>query len=121
MIRKLVLLACAAACGAPSAAPAQPEPSFHATCGDLRAALETLDGEDDQLVTIQIEGTLTAVESDGALVYMGLCGPPDPGVLCVTYADGGRRVGDLVVVSGNHSRYGPDHVLLDPCLHFPPD
>ena len=121
MVRKLFLLACGAACAVPSAAPAQPEPSFRATCSDLRAALATLEGENDQLVTIQVEGSLTTVQSDGALVYMGLCGPPDPAVLCVTYADGGRKVGDLVVVTGNHSQYGPDHVLLDPCLHFPSD
>lgn len=121
MVRKLVLLACVVACGTPSAAPAQPEPSFRSTCADLRAALKTLEGQDDQLVTIQIEGTLQTVQSDGALVYMGLCAPPDPQVLCVTYTDDGRRAGDVVLVSGNYSRYGPDHVLLDPCLHSPPE
>ena len=113
-------LACVVALTTPLAAVAQPEPSFRSTCGDLRASLRTLDMTGDPLVTIQVEGPLTMVQSDGALVYMGLCASPDPKVLCVTYADNGRKVGDLVVVSGSYSQRGPDHVLLDPCLHFVP-
>ena len=120
-IHRFAALACAIGFCAPRVALAQPEPSFRSPCRDLRATLRTLDMRGDPLVTIQVEGALTAVQSDGALVYLGLCAPPDPRVLCVTYADNGRRVGDMVVVSGAYSQRGPDHVLLDPCLHFPPE
>jgi hypothetical protein len=37
----------------------------------------------------------------------------------VTYADNGRERGDAVVVTGNYQQYGPDHILLDPCLQLP--
>jgi hypothetical protein len=117
----LAALVCAMTLGAPVAAVAQPEPSFRATCRDLRASLQRLDMRGDPLVTIEVEGPLTAVQSDGALVYMGLCAPPDPQVLCVTYADHRRKVGDVVVASGSYSQRGPDHILLDPCLHFLPE
>ena len=115
------LLAGSIAFWAPVGAVAQPEASFRSTCRDLRASLQTLDTRGDPLITIQVEGQLTMVQTDGALVYMGLCTPPDPQVLCVTYADNGRKAGDQVVVSGTYSQHGPDHVLLDPCLHFLPD
>jgi hypothetical protein len=72
-------------------------------------------------VTIQVEGRLTGVQSDGALVYMTLCAPPDPRVLCVTYSADERKAGDAAVLTGTYSRRGPDHILLDPCLHFTPD
>jgi hypothetical protein len=42
---------------------------------------------------------------------------PDPQVLCMTYADNGRQAGGTVVVTGNYQQYGPDYILLDPCLH----
>ena len=113
-------LAGVSAAGAPVAALAQPEASFRSDCAGLRAALDTLDTTGDPLITIQVEGRLTMVRSDGALVYLGLCEPPDPRVLCVTYADNGRKAGDRVVVSGAYGRLGPDHILLDPCLHFLP-
>ena len=105
---------------APVAARAQPDASFRSDCAGLRAALETLDTAGDPLITIQVEGRLTMVQTDGALVYLGLCEPPDPRVLCVTYADNGRKAGDRVVLSGAYGRRGPDHVFLDPCLHFLP-
>jgi hypothetical protein len=50
---------------------------------------------------------------------MLMCEPPDPQVLCVTYETGGRKRGDRVVLTGSYSRRGPDHILLDPCLHGP--
>lgn len=61
------------------------------------------------------------VQFDGALAYLGVCAPPDPQVLCVTYSTNGRTTGDVVVVSGAYSERGPNHVQLDPCLHFQPD
>jgi hypothetical protein len=52
---------------------------------------------------------------------MAMCSPPDPQVLCVTYSTGGRKAGDTVVLSGTYSPRGPDHILLDPCLHSATD
>ena len=100
-------------------ASAQPEPTFRATYAELRAATRTLEGRDEELITIQVVGPLREVMSDGALAYMLMCEPPDPQVLCVTYATGGRNRGEIVMFSGTYSRAGPDHVLLDPCLHSP--
>jgi hypothetical protein len=117
------IVAAALACSVigPSTAPrAQPEPSFRSTCRDLRASVRQLDSADDALVTIQVVGPLTAVHFDGAVAYMGMCSPPDPQVLCVTYSTDGWKKGDVVVLSGTYSQRGPDHILLDPCLHSPP-
>ena len=100
---------------------AQPDPSFRSTCAELRAAIEKLGHDGEQLVTIQVVGALTSVHFDGTLAYMVMCSPPDPQVMCVTYGTSGRKAGEVVVFSGGYSRRGPDHVLLDPCLHSPPD
>jgi hypothetical protein len=104
-----------------STAWAQPAPTFRATCGELRQALRDhrIDGE--ELVTIEVVGTLTIVRSDGALVYMGVCRPPDPEVLCVTYETGGRKAGERAVVTGAYIPRGPDYIQLDPCLHHDPE
>ncbi|WP_439496467.1 hypothetical protein [Bosea sp. (in: a-proteobacteria)] len=99
---------------------AQPEPSLRAGCGELRQALRRLEGKEGELITIQVEGALTMVRSDGALVYLALCRAPDPQVLCVTYAENGAKIGDRVVASGSYERVGPNHVKLDPCLHHAP-
>lgn len=99
---------------------AQPASSFTASCAQLRQALTQLQGKEGELTTIAVEGALTMVRSDGALVYLALCSAPDPQVLCVTYAENGSKVGDRVVVAGSYERAGPNHVKLDPCLHHPP-
>ena len=99
---------------------AQPAPSFRASCGELRAAITTLDRDDEALVTIEVEGALRQVHFDGVLAYLVMCAAPDPQVLCVTYATGGRKVGDRAAVTGAFTQRGPDHVLLDPCLPSPP-
>ena len=51
----------------PLPALAQPEPTFRATCGELRAAARALEGREEELVTIQVVGPLREVRSDGAL------------------------------------------------------
>ena len=100
---------------------AQPAPSFQARCGELRAAMAGLNGrEEDELVAIEVVGPLAFVRDAGGIVYLGLCGPPDPRVLCVTYETNGRKVGDRVVVTGSILPRGPDFVQLDPCLHNEP-
>ncbi|CAN7485408.1 hypothetical protein LJR090_004006 [Bosea sp. LjRoot90] len=115
------LLVVAAALAQPTALSAQPEPTFRASCAELRGALKTLAGRDGELITIQVEGPLTMVKTGAGLTYLGLCQAPDPQVLCVTYDDNGRKAGERVVVSGSWEQVGPDHVKLDPCLHHPPD
>lgn len=107
--------------GAATLAEAQPEPSLRATCRELRSAVQTLDLDAEKLVTIQVVGTLTTVQTDGALAYMAMCAPPEPQVLCVTYTTGDRKIGDRVVLSGTVSQPSPNHILLDPCLHSPPE
>ena len=100
---------------------AQPEPSFQATCGDLRAAIRKLDPKEESLVTIQVVGALTSAQTDGALAYLTMCSAPDPQVLCITYSTNGRQAGETAVLSGTYGARGPDHILLDPCLHFVPE
>jgi hypothetical protein len=118
---RLAFLAAAALLVGMVAARAQPEPSFRASCGELRAALKSLAGREGELVTIQVEGALTMVKAGAGLTYLGLCRAPDPQVLCVTYDDNGRKAGERVVVSGSWEQFGPDHVKLDPCLHHLPE
>lgn len=103
------------------AASAQPEPSFEATCRELRAALDELEVKEGEWVTIAVAGTLRAVEHDGTLGYMLTCAQPDPQVLCVTYEVNDYKAGDRVVLAGTLNRVDDDHVSLDPCLHYPPD
>lgn len=114
-------LACGVVVGLATALQAQPAPSLRATCGDLRAGVRSLDLDAEKLVTIQVVGTLTTVQTDGALAYMAMCAPPEPQVLCVTYTTGDRKIGDRVVLSGTVTQPSPNHILLDPCLHSPPE
>ncbi len=101
---------------------AQPAPSFLAKCGELRNAVANLKPKDGEaLITIEVEGELTTVKSDGALVYLLMCRPPDPMVLCVTYETNGRKAGERVILTGSYSQRGPNHILLDPCLHHLPE
>jgi hypothetical protein len=111
----------AIAIAASTAVEAQPAPSFRAGCDNLRAALRELDPKADDYFTIEVVGTLREVNSDGVLVYMLMCSPPDPQVLCVTYSSNDRKKGDRVILAGTYSERGPDHVMLDPCLHHAPE
>jgi len=111
------LVAAAAAGGAQ----AQPAPSLRSSCAELRQGIAALDPDPEKLVTIQVVGAVTAVQSDGALAYLAMCAPPEPQVLCVTYTTGNWKIGDRVVLSGSLSRPSPNHVLLDPCLHSRPE
>jgi hypothetical protein len=112
---------CLAAIAASSLAEAQPAPSFRASCQELRASLGKLGPKPDDYFTIEVVGTLRDVQSDGALVYMLMCAPPDPQVLCVTYSTNDRKKGDTVILAGTYNERGPDHVMLDPCLHHAPE
>jgi hypothetical protein len=110
-----------AALATSTAVEAQPAPSFRSTCGELRASIQQLDPKPDDYFTIEVVGTLTNVQSDGVLAYMLMCSPPDPQVLCVTYSTSGRKKGESVILAGTYSERGPDHIMLDPCLHLSPE
>lgn len=98
---------------------AQPAATFHATCGELRQAIIDHGIDASELTTIRVEGEITAIEGDGAVVYVLMCEPPDPYVLCVTYETNGNVAGDRVVIAGAYGPRDPDHIMLDPCLHGP--
>jgi hypothetical protein len=100
---------------------AQPEPSFRSTCANLRDSLNALNPTAEDYVTIEVVGRLDEIKSDGTLVYMLMCAAPDPRVLCVTYSVGDRKVGAQVILTGTYNDHGPDHVMLDPCLHHVED
>jgi hypothetical protein len=112
---------CLAAMAGSTAAEAQPAPSFRASCDTLRASIRELAPKPDDYFTIEVVGTLAEVQSDGVLVYMLMCAPPDPQVLCVTYSTNDRKKGDRAILAGTYSERGPDHVMLDPCLHHAPE
>jgi hypothetical protein len=99
-----------------SPAVAQPEPSFRATCGELRAKLAQVDLGGEQLITIEVADALTLVRPGPGISYLGMCAPPNPQVLCVTYGTGELKVGQRALLVGTLSPRGPDHLLLDPCL-----
>jgi hypothetical protein len=121
--RFALLLACVFAFAALAAsAAAQPAPRFQAACGELRAAMAGLKGrEADELITIEVTGTIEYLQEGLGLVHVGLCGPPHPRVLCVTYETNGRKLKDRVVVAGAIVPRGPDFIQLDPCLHREPE
>lgn len=106
---------------APAAAIAQPAPSFQVRCGELREALKRVEAnEHEEPVTIEVVGELQIVREKGGLAFLGLCGPPDPRVLCITYDAIGRLPGERVVVVGSLQPTDTDFVQLDPCLHYTP-
>lgn len=121
-MRGLVAALALAVLPAMHAAEAQPAPSFHATCGELRAAVDELKDKDGELVTIAVEGELTFVGTagGGAVVYLVMCKPPDPQVLCIAYETNGMKPGDKAIVTGSFIPRGRDHIQLDPCLQNDP-
>lgn len=102
----------------PNPVSAQPAPPFSTTCEGLTGEIAALGPIGDTLVTIEVTGELQLATRDDALAYMGLCGPPQPRILCVTYELNDYRVGDRV--AGAYRRDAPDFITLDPCLHYPP-
>ncbi len=76
--------------------------------------------EEREVVTIEVVGPLQIVREENGLVLLGLCGPPDPRVLCITYETNGRQPGDRVLVVGSIHPAGEDFIQLDPCLHYTP-
>jgi hypothetical protein len=63
-----------------------------------------------------VRGTLSHVETDGALAYLIMCGQGGAQVMCVTYQTNGMKPGDTVLFAGGYSRVGEKQVMLDPCL-----
>ena len=116
----IVVLALAALVGS-NPARAQPPSLFQARCSELRGAMSGLHGrQEEERTTIEVVGPLASVRDAGGIVYLGLCGPPDPRVVCVTYETMGRKLGDRVVVNGTILPRDPDLVQLEPCQHREP-
>jgi hypothetical protein len=114
------LLALAALVSA-DAACAQPPSLFQARCSELRGAMSGLRGRhEEERTTIEVVGPLASVGDAGGIVSVGLCGPPDPRVVCVTNDTMGRKIGDRVVVTGTILPRDPDLVQLEPCEHREP-
>ncbi len=90
-----------------------------ARCEQLREATREVE-TGAKRVDLSVVGALTFVHHDGTLAYLGLCGPPDIRVLCVTYQTNGLKVGDVVMVAGGYGRPDADHIVLDPCLATQP-
>lgn len=100
---------------------AQPAPSFQARCSELKERMASLKAQEQgELATIEVVGVLQIVREEGGLAFLGLCGPPHPRVLCISYDAAGRQVGDRVVVVGSVQPTGEDFIQLDPCLHYTP-
>ena len=93
--------------------PEQPAPP--AGCGDLQAALDGLP-EPQTRIDPSVVGTLTFIQTDGALWYLAVCSAPGIRVMCVTYDDNGMKLGERVTLRGGYSRQDEHHVVLDPCL-----
>ena len=117
---RVVATACAALLAMPLAGQAQPAPSFRATCAELRGAVQRLNHDGESLVVIEVVGPLTHVQAGEPLAYLVACAPPDPQVLCVTYGTGNFKVGNTAMLTGTFTQRGPNHIQLDPCLHFLP-
>ncbi len=99
-------------------ADADMQPAFRARCEDLHRLTDGVKTSAKR-IDLAVEGELTVVHSDGVLTYLGLCRPPDPRVLCVTYRDNGMKPGDRVALAGGYGRPDGEHILLDPCLASP--
>jgi hypothetical protein len=97
-------------------AKAQPDPSFRTSCDGLRAKLQELSPKPDYF-TLQLVGRLEFVGTTDSVALLGMCGPPNPRVLCVTYKTDDWRVGDTAMLSGTFSEDRPGYIKLDPCLH----
>jgi hypothetical protein len=103
------------------AARAQPPPLFQARCSELRGAMSGLHGrQEEERTQIEVVGPLASVRDADGIVYLGLCGTPDPRVVCVTHQTMGRKVGDRVIVNGTILPRDPDLVQLEPCQHRQP-
>ena len=96
---------------------AQPAPSFRASCDSVRQELDRLGAGKDAYFTIQVVGRLEFVSKTESVALLGMCGPPNPRVLCVTYTTDAWKVGDTAMISGAFSEERPDFIKLDPCLH----
>lgn len=70
-------------------------------------------------ITMTVTGELVASEWDGALAYLIMCPAAGVQVMCVTYSNKGRAVGDKVLFAGGYTRVGERQVMLDPCLAAP--
>ncbi|MGO4404692.1 hypothetical protein AB4Z10_10565 [Bosea sp. RAF48] len=97
----------------------QPEqPGKPASCEDISGQLPDSVPPDSR-VDMAIAGTVSLIQTDGALWYVAVCAEPGVRVLCVTYSANDLKLGDKAILRGGYSRQDRRHVLLDPCLASP--
>ena len=94
----------------------QPEqPGKPASCEDIAGQLPDSVPPDSR-VDMAIAGTVSLIQTDGALWYVAVCDEPGVRVLCVTYSANELKLGDKAILRGGYNRQDRRHVLLDPCL-----
>jgi hypothetical protein len=74
-------------------------------------------GGEGRVLYDQVVGRLEFVSKTESVALLGMCGPPNPRVLCVTYSTDDWKVGDTAMISGAFGEDRPDYIKLDPCLH----
>lgn len=89
-----------------------------ATCETVADWIERAPQTNDR-ITMTITGELVASEWDGTLAYLIMCPAESVQVMCVTYSNKDRTVGDKVLFAGGYARVGERQVMLDPCLAAP--
>lgn len=90
-------------------------PDVPATCETVRYWIDHAPSTGDR-ISFAIEGELVESEFDGALAYLIMCEEEGVQVMCVTYSNDDRNVGDTVLFGGGYSRAGERQIMLDPCL-----
>jgi len=90
-------------------------PEVPATCETVKYWIDHAPPTHDR-ISFAIKGKLVVSEFDGALAYLVMCDEQEVQVLCVTYSNDGREVGDTVLFGGGYSRAGDKQIMLDPCL-----
>lgn len=97
----------------------QPEqPAKPASCEDVAGQLPDSVPPDSR-VDMAIAGTVSLIQTDGALWYVAVCAEPGVRVLCATYSANDLKLGDKAILRGGYNRQDRRHVLLDPCLASP--
>ena len=82
----------------------QPEqPGKPASCEDVAGQLPDSVPPDSR-VDMAIAGTVSLIQTDGALWYIAVCAEPGMRVLCVTYSANDLKMGDRAILRNSEDR-----------------